>query len=136
MIALLDTCVLIDALQKRDGFSKEAQEIFLKTARREIDVCITAKSLLDVYYLMRKFLKDEGKTRAAIEKLLDLFSVLDTSGDDCVLALGAASPDYEDAVMVETAKRHDIDYIITRNVKHFKGEKIKILSPKQYLSIC
>ena len=37
--------------------------------------------------------------------------------------------DYEDAIMVETAKRMKADGIVTRNLKDYQTEDVKIYSP-------
>ena len=42
MRALLDTCVIIDALQSREPFCKSAQTIFLAAANNQFIGCITA----------------------------------------------------------------------------------------------
>ena len=41
--------------------------------------------------------------------------------------------DYEDAVMVETAVRSDIDCIVTRNQKDYAKSSIRVLSPSDFL---
>ena len=43
MRALIDTCIVIDALQSREPFFKEAQEIFLGTANKQFEGFLTAK---------------------------------------------------------------------------------------------
>ena len=55
MRALLDTCIIIDALQSREPFSNDAQTIFLLAANQQFVGCITAKSSTDVYYLMHRY---------------------------------------------------------------------------------
>lgn len=54
MRVLLDTCVVIDALQSREPFYEEAQEIFLAAANRRIDGFLTAKAVTDIYYLTHR----------------------------------------------------------------------------------
>ena len=54
MRILIDTCIIIDALQNREPFNKNAQEIFLLAANRKFDGFITAKSVTDIYYLTKQ----------------------------------------------------------------------------------
>lgn len=133
MKVLLDTCVIVDALQKREPFCTAAMELFLACSRGDIKGVITAKSLTDIYYLVRKSLHDEQATRGVLEKLFLLFDVEDTFGADCHEAIKAPMNDYEDAVMAETAKRIEADYIITRNQRDYRLSAIKVLSPQELL---
>ena len=49
MKALIDTCIIIDALQSREPFKDDAQKIFLSAARKEFDGYVTANSITDIY---------------------------------------------------------------------------------------
>ena len=51
MTVLIDTCIILDALQERKPFDTNAKEIINKVAKREIEGFITAKSITDIYYL-------------------------------------------------------------------------------------
>ena len=44
MRAVIDTCVIVDALQSREPFCKDAQSIFLRCANRQFEGFVTAKS--------------------------------------------------------------------------------------------
>lgn len=133
MKILLDTCVIVDALQNRVPHSQYAQQIFLDIAARKYIGCISAKAVTDIYYLMHRFFHDDKKTRDVLRKLFFLFEVIDTYGLDCINAVDSKMSDYEDAVMSETALRNNIDYIITRNIKDYSKSKVKVLSPDQML---
>ena len=52
MRAIIDTCVVVDALQSRQPFCEPAQNIFLSAANEKFAGCITAKSVSDIYYLV------------------------------------------------------------------------------------
>ena len=62
-----------------------------------------------------------------------LFNIVDTFAVDCQIALGAETKDYEDAVMIETAKRIGADCIITRNLKDYTAAGIPVYSPADFL---
>ena len=135
MIVLLDTCIIIDVLQDRQPFSEDAKTIFIAVANKQVEACITAKSVADIYYITHRATHSDEKSREILSKLFSLFSVLDTTGDDCKKALFSPITDYEDAVMVETAKREGIDYIITRNIKDYSKSSIEVISPTDFLKI-
>lgn len=133
MKALIDTCVIIDALQNREPFFKDAQTIFLALANRYFEGCISAKSSSDIYYLVHKSTHSDADTRKILTKLFALFNLLDTTAMDCRKALSSNMTDYEDAVMVQTAMRTGCDCIITRNQKDYINSPIPCYTPSDFL---
>ena len=135
MKILVDTCVIIDQLQKREPFWKDAHEIFTLTAQEKIEAYITAKALTDIYYVTRRAVHSDEETRAIILKLLELFHLADTTVEDCKTALFSEMCDYEDAVMTETAKRINAACIVTRNQKDYKKAGILVYSPSEFIEV-
>ncbi|MGN0656240.1 MAG: PIN domain-containing protein [Ruminiclostridium sp.] len=133
MTAVIDTCVIIDALQNRKPYSEDAQKLFLAVSNRHINGILTAKSITDIFYILRRGLHNDSLTKECIHKLFLLFEVADTYAVDCQIALGAETKDYEDAVMIETAKRIGADCIITRNIKDYSSAGIPVYSPAEIL---
>ena len=133
MKALIDTCVIIDVLQKREPFFEDAYAVFIAAANRAFDASVSAKSVMDIYYIMHRHFHDDKKTRQALETLFKLFSVEDTTGYDCRKAVASEISDYEDAVMVQTALRTGADCIVTRNLDDYSKSAVKVYSPKQFL---
>lgn len=134
MRALLDTCVIIDAMQNREPFCKDAQELFLAAANNLFVGCITAKASMDIYYLMHRHTHSDKASREVLNKLFSLFEVADTAGIDCRRAIPSPVSDFEDAVMIETAARTEVDCIVTRNEQDFVKSTVPVLSPKDFLS--
>lgn len=133
MTAVIDTCVIIDALQNREPFSADAQKIFLAVSNRQFNGVITANSITDIFYILRRGLHSEPLTRDCIHKLFLLFDIADTFAVDCQIALGSEIKDYEDAVMIETAKRIGADCIVTRKLKDYSTAEIFVYSPAEFL---
>ena len=100
---------------------------------QDIEGIITAKSITDIYYLMRKNLHSESAARKILDKLFILFNVEDTYSVDCHGAIASPVTDYEDAVMVQTAKHIGADCIVTRNTKDYKRSEVPFLSPQELL---
>lgn len=133
MRALIDTCVIIDALQNREPFAQEAQQIFFTIANKHATGYISAKAVLDIYYLTHRSTHSDEATRKILKTLLGLFDILDTTQLDCRQALSSDISDYEDAVMCETAKRCDVDCIVTRNQKDYAKSEVTVYSPAEFL---
>lgn len=135
MRAFIDTCVVIDALQSREPFAKDAQGVFLAAANNLFLGYISAKSVTDVYYLMHRHTHDDKVSRDILNKLFALFDVLDTAGIDCRKAVLSPVSDFEDAVMVETALRSEVDCIVTRNLRDFTKSPVPVYEPKAFLKL-
>ena len=133
MRALIDTCVIVDALQSRTPFCKAAEGVFLAAANRRFDGFLSAKSVADIYYLTHRATHSDGETRKLLGKLFTLFDLLDTTGMDCRRALSSDIADYEDAVMAESALRGEIDCIVTRNLKDYRASPVRTVSPEAFL---
>ena len=135
MRAIIDTCVIVDALQGREPFCKDAESILLLCASNQIEGFVTAKAITDIYYLTHRSTHDDKSTRNVISKLISLLGLVDTTSEDIYYAISSNISDFEDAVMVEAAKRSKVDCIVTRNLKDYTKAKITIYSPEQFLEI-
>lgn len=135
MRALLDTCVVLDALQSREPFCDDAKNLFLAAANNLFNGYISAKATTDIYYLMHRHTHSDKSSREVLNKLFTLFDVLDTAGIDCQRAVASQTSDFEDAVMIETALRCEVDCIVTRNSSDYTHSTVKIYSPSEFLKI-
>ena len=133
MRVLLDICVIIDVLQAREPFAKDSQAIFLSAANNAFLGYISAKAVTDIYYLMHRYTHSDKAARETLNKLFTLFDVLDTAGIDCRKAVPSLVADFEDAVVIETAIRSEVDCIVTRNPHDFIKSPIPIYTPKELL---
>lgn len=133
MKALIDTCIIVDVLQKRESFYQDALDIVLSVSKRQCLGILTAKSITDIYYILRRSIHNEKEVRRLLQILFTLFHVENTFSIDCQLALGSSMKDYEDAVMVQTALRIDADCIVTRNLKDYRSAPLPVFSPGQFL---
>ena len=114
MKALIDTCIVIDVLQKREPFCNAAMDIFLAVSNRRFIGVLTAKSITDIYYILHRSLHNESETRKAVSILFTLFEVADTLASDC---------------------RNALSYIITRNKKDYTSSSAAVLSPDEFLEV-
>lgn len=133
MKALLDTCVVIDLLQKREPFFESSRKLFLCIANKQVEGCITANSVTDIYYIMHKYGHSTNVARKSLETLFKLVRIVDTTGTDCRKANLSSIVDYEDAVMIETAVRERMDIIVTRNIQDYSNSPIRVFTPEQAL---
>lgn len=135
MKILVDTNIIIDTLTGREPFRESAEQIFMLAANQIEDMYITASSATDIYYLVRKHLHNTEQSKNTMSKLYQLFSILDVTANDCQDALLLDMKDYEDAVISCCAKRNQMDYIVTRNVKDYEHSKMKVLLPDDFIRL-
>lgn len=135
MKVLIDTCVIIDALQSRKPFYENAEKIILAAANNHIDGFITAKAVTDIYYLTHRLTHSDVETRRIITTLMGLVGIIDMTDMDCRRAVSSVLKDYEDAVMVESAKRSGMDAIVTRNEKDYAASPITVYLPEDLLAL-
>ncbi len=135
MKILVDTNIIIDTLTGREPFRESAEQIFMLAANQIEDIYITASSATDIYYLVRKHLHNTEQSKNTMSKLYQLFGILDVTANDCQDALLLDMKDYEDAVISCCAKRNQMDYIVTRNIKDYEHSKVKVLLPEELLKL-
>ena len=129
----MDTNVIIDALTSREPWNKSAEKIFLMGANHVVDMYITASSATDIYYLLRKYIKDTAHSKQIMSKLYSLIGILDVTAANCVEALASPISDYEDAVLEKVASSKEMDYIVTRNRKDYQAGTVKEMLPDDFI---
>jgi predicted nucleic acid-binding protein len=131
--ALIDTNIVLDALAAREPFRAEAERIFTLAAEEKFQAFVTANSVTDIYYLVRKNASDAA-AREALRNLLQLFAVVDIRGEDCEIALESPIDDYEDALIAVCASNIDADCIITRDEGFLRvPSPVSVIAPVVFL---
>ncbi|MBR0461950.1 MAG: PIN domain-containing protein [Erysipelotrichaceae bacterium] len=134
MRVLIDTCISLDFIQRRDPFFEDAKKVFMAMVTENLEGCITVKSLTDIYYVTKHILHDEVSVRTIMENLLAIVKPEDSLAYDAICALSSDMNDFEDALMAISAKTLKVDYIVTRNIKDYKYSPVKPILPKDLLN--
>ena len=133
MTIFVDTNVLLDFLLGRDEFFPEAHTIFALCEKNYVQGYISALSIPNIVYIMRKGLTQE-KVFEVVSTLQRIFGIADLKASDINRAKMLCFSDFEDALQAASAKRVNADFIITRNLKDFAGSKVTALTPKELLA--
>nr|VFJ64883.1 MAG: Predicted nucleic acid-binding protein, contains PIN domain [Candidatus Kentron sp. FM]VFJ65181.1 MAG: Predicted nucleic acid-binding protein, contains PIN domain [Candidatus Kentron sp. FM]VFK15279.1 MAG: Predicted nucleic acid-binding protein, contains PIN domain [Candidatus Kentron sp. FM] len=132
MKVLVDTNVILDIALDREPFVEYAA-LFLKTARqRIIPLFMTATTVTDLYYILRK---ERGKD-IALSFISDLLQFVDVASVDkkvVIEALRSEIPDFEDAIQIFSAKQTAIETVVTRNEGDFAKSGLDVQNPKSFL---
>lgn len=132
MRILFDTNIILDIALRRQPHFENARKIFKMMDQRIIVGHITATTISDIYYLMRK---EKGST-TTLEFISDLIEVVEIIGVDkntILKALNSDLDDFEDAIQLMAATDHGLESIITRNTSDFSSSNLSIFHPKDFI---
>ena len=135
MTVLLDTNIIMDALQERQPFDIEAKDILNRAQNGEMRCLFTANAAADIFYLYSKT-RDMKSAKTALGFLISNYGVVSVTQDDCVSALSLPIEDFEDALVAVCAKKAGADYIVTRDEKFLSGDSpVKTIAPNEFVSM-
>ena len=134
MNVFIDTNVIIDLLSKREPFYHESLQLFSLADSNEIELTISALSLVNTHYILNDVMKLKD-ARSIIRKFKVLVESHALNDKVIDLALNDLDfKDFEDGIQYYTALESKANSIITRNLKDFKHSKIPVMSPKAFLA--
>ena len=130
MKILIDTNVILDVLCNRTDFVEDSLKVFKYCEVNQITGCISAMSVPNIVYIMRKEL-DSERIKEILTTLTSLFTVVDLREADLLKAADLDFADYEDALQSVCATRVKANYIVTRNIKDFKNSPVPAIKPSE-----
>ena len=133
MKIMCDTNVIIDVLLEREPFEEDSYKILSLCEEHRLNGFVSASSITDIFYLVRKYTHSTQLAYKAIGKLLEIVKVCSVTNNDVLTAFQKKAKDFEDCLVATCAKSIHCDYIITRNKKDFEGFDISILTPTEFL---
>lgn len=129
----VDSDVIIDFFTDREPHANPASEILDLNERGEIEVYLSAVSINNIYYIVRKYV---GHIKAVqiIEDLTEMVEIIGTTKKEIIQALKNNFTDFEDSIQYSSALTiSEIEAILTRNVKDYRNSKIAVMTPLTYL---
>ena len=134
MKVLLDTNIIMDALQERSPFDVQAKEILRMAQSGDITAMFTANAAADIFYLYSRA-RDTKIARSALSFLLNQFGVADVTHSDCLDAMKLQIEDFEDALVAVCAAKEKAEFIITRDEGFLKADSpVETISPTEFLT--
>ncbi|MCB9033031.1 MAG: PIN domain-containing protein [Chitinophagales bacterium] len=130
----IDSDVIIDFFTNRTPFADSASQLLELNHKGEITLYLSALSINNIYYILRKFLGHK-KSIEVIESLIDITEIIGTTKKEIMEALKNNFSDFEDAIQYTSAlKIEKLDAIITRNTKDYKQSSIPVMTPNEFLN--
>jgi len=135
MKILLDTNIVMDIVEKRVPFYKDAVALLKTVSAMEVECYFSASSAKDVYYLVKRHTGSLETAKQAIVSISKFVIFCDTTRQDVQNAMLSNVADFEDAVLVSGAERENMDFVVTRNPQDFAHSTVKIITPTEFLKI-
>lgn len=134
MNLLIDMNVILNMVFKRSGFD-DAVQLFRKIKESNNNAFITASTVTDLFYIIRKEMHDTDKTYVVMENIFKLVGILAVTEEDIQLAFEQKWKDFEDCVQYTTAKNNRMDYIVTGNRKDYEDSSVAVVLPKECIEL-
>ncbi len=129
----IDSDVVIDYFTDREPFAGPASAIFELNEQGEIQLYISAVSITNIYYIVRRYLGQKESLKV-IRELKEITELVGVTKFEILEALSNGFGDFEDGIQHEVAKTVEgIQVILTRNLKDYKHSQIPVFTPDQYL---
>ena len=86
MKIMCDTNIISDVLLKREPFVDESCRVLSLCEEHRLDGFVSASSVIDIYYLVRKYTHSTELAYQAIGKLLEIVKVRSVTNQDVLTA--------------------------------------------------
>lgn len=133
MKIMCDTNVIIDVLLEREPFIEDSYKVLKFCEEHKIDGFVSASSVTDIYYLVRKYTHSTDMAYKAVGKLLEIVKVCSVTNNDVLIAFQQKAKDFEDCLVATCAKSIHCDYIATRNKRVFEDFGIPAFTTTEIL---
>ncbi|TDX86289.1 type II toxin-antitoxin system VapC family toxin [Epilithonimonas xixisoli] len=131
----VDSDVVIDFFTDREPHANPASELFELSEQGSVTLYISALSINNIYYIVRKFLGHK-KTLEIVEALVEMTEVIGITKVEILQALKNDFSDYEDSVQYSSALTiAGLDAIITRNIKDYRNSSIAVMTPLNFMKM-
>ena len=131
--ALIDTNVVLDYAEKREGFFEVAKEIFVQIWQGSFVGFVSSSAVTDIYFFLRKHYKSSETALSQLVTLLDTLEVLMVDRQTIEDAIESGMTDFEDAVQAAAAQDFGIDIVVTRDKAGFGDSGLRVYSPEEFL---
>ena len=134
---LLDTNILVDYLDARRAKHSLARELVHAALGAGMALAAAASSYKDMYYILRRSLKDEVGARGLIRGLIECVPItaVDLRAADLAPAIASNEPDFEDGIVRTLAEAWGASFIISRDERAFAGSSIPRVSAREFLEL-
>ena len=131
MRLMIDTNIILDVLLAREPYFEYSRKVLDLCETGEICGFVSASTVTDIFYLVRKALGSTDEAYTALGHILNIVKVLTVTNDDVNQAFLQRARDFEDCLLATCAKSNQCNGIVTRNRNDFLSFGIPLYSPDQ-----
>ena len=135
MKVFYDSNVVLDVLLNRTDFVSDSLSALKLSENRIVKGYISVVSITDIFYLVKKNLKDTDVAIEKIKTLLNIVSVAKADEKIAKKAIDSGWKDFEDSVQYSVAKKANCKCIVTRNKKDYKFSDIPVYTPTEFIEL-
>ena len=128
----IDTNILLDVILHRADFYQQASAIWADCESRKVQGYVSAISLNNMHYIMRKMVAPDVALEY-VRLVLNVFSIVPLDESILRLAVDLPQKDFEDAIQTFSAVQIKADCIVTRDKSHFSNHYMPVISPIEYV---
>lgn len=133
MKVFYDSNVILDVLLTRQEFLQDSMKALKFSELKVVKGYISASSITDLYYIIKRNLKDSILTVEKIKVLAKIVKIATVKENTIKKAINSGWNDFEDSVQFYVAKDLNVNCIVTRNKKDFSNSNIKIFTPSEFI---
>jgi len=134
MKILIDANVALDVLLERRPFCISGTKV-LSLSKGNVELFLSASTVTDIYYIIRKQLKDKEVALTLLKNLLASVDIAAVTNNEIHRAITLNWSDLEDAVQYAVGETIAVDYLVTRNTTDFSAADYPVVTPDRLLSI-
>lgn len=134
MKVMIDTNILLDVVFDREGLADTSAQVLNMCENKTIAGIITASTITDIFYIVRKALHDSEATYNVLGNIMDIVSISPVTEEHIKTAYYRHEKDFEDCLLSVCAEAENCKCIVTRNKKDYKGTEIMLVTPEELLS--
>ena len=130
----IDTNILLDVILRRADFYQQAATIWADCESRKVQGYVSAISLNNMHYIMRKMVAPDVALEY-VRLVLNVFSIVPLDESILRLAVDLPQKGFEDAIQTFSAVQIKADCIVTRDKSQFSGNYMPVITPAEYADL-
>lgn len=124
----------MDILANRHPFYKSSSKIYKLGLEKKIILYTSSNTISTLHYLLKKHI-DESNIRKALDEITSVVLIIPVTMEIIKKSLKSNHKDFEDAIQIISAQSiHNMDCIITRDLKDYKHAEINVVTPDDFLN--
>ncbi|MHC0447201.1 type II toxin-antitoxin system VapC family toxin [Flavobacterium sp. 3-218] len=130
----IDTNILMDIFANRQPFVHNSLKIYTLGVDKKIQLFSTSNTIITLHYLLKRLIPEE-KIRMALDEIIQNIEIIPVDATIIKKSLKSNHKDFEDAIQIVSAQSiHNMDCIVTRDLKDFKFSEINVFTPDEFLT--